>query len=140
MNPNIFLENIHKKIKISQERQKYIRGAVKKIFNKFSEIDTSCYGYRFGGGFKRYTSIRNYFDVDVLFIGDFQKQNLLKNFENRLKKLQANYNSFNIASPPPYLHAIPALFNSDIELDCLAAIKLSNGQFIIIIVKGDKWR
>jgi len=106
MNSNKFLEEVINKIKITADRQKYIRQCVKNVFDRFSEIVPLCHNYRFGGGFKRYTSIRNYFDVDVYFIGNYQKQNLLNYFKNRLKELQKQYIPFKIAKSPPYLHAI----------------------------------
>ncbi|MHA1251352.1 MAG: hypothetical protein ACTSRP_15285 [Candidatus Helarchaeota archaeon] len=41
------------------------------------------------------------------------------------------YEPFKIARPPPYLHAIPAIINDDVEIDCLPAIELKNGYFKI---------
>lgn len=131
MEANQFLENILKKIQIKPDREKHIRNSVKKIFSKFHEILPSCYSYRYGGSFKRYTSIKNYFDVDVYFVGHFKQQNLLNNFNNNLKELERTYKPFKIARIPPYMHAIPAIFNNDVELDCLAAIKLKNGFYKI---------
>jgi hypothetical protein len=52
-------------------------------------------------------------------------------FKNRLKEFEEIYDPFEIARAPPYFHAIPAIFNNDIELDCLAAIKLGKGKYII---------
>ena len=131
MKPNEFLEQIAKKIQISPKRQKQIKSAVNKIFKKFREIVPHCYNYRFGGSFKRYTSIKNYFDVDVYFIGHYQEKNWMNYFKDKLLDLEQAYNPFKIARKPPYVHAIPAIFNNDIELDCLAAIKLKKGFYKI---------
>jgi len=130
-NPNAYLDEIIKKIQITKERQKHIKNAVQSIYNNLKTVLPQCDNYRFGGGFKRYTSIKNYFDVDVYFIGKYPKQNLLSYFTKKLKKLEATYKPFRIARPPPYLHAIPAIFNKDVELDCLAAIDLGDGIYLI---------
>ncbi len=131
MKPNEFLEQIVSKIQISPQKQKHIKNAVRKIFEKFREHVPDCYNYRFCGGFKRYTSIKNYFDVDVYFIGHYQENNLLNYFKNRLIELEKSYKPFKIARKPPYFHAIPGIFNNDIELDCLAAINLEKGYYKI---------
>ena len=131
MRSNNFLEQILTKIRITPERQEYIKNVVKKIFDKFQEVVSSCYNYRFGGSFKRYTSIKNYFDVDVYFIGKFPEYNLMRLFYSKLRELEFRYHPFNIARAPPYFHAIPAIFNDDIELDCLAAIDLGDGYYKI---------
>ncbi len=116
---------------IKPEREKHIRDTIKKVFNKFHEILPSCYSYRYGGSFKRYNSIKNYFEVDVYFVGHFKEQNLLNNLNRSLKELERIYKPFQIARNPPYMHAIPAIFKNDVELDCLAAIKLKNGFYKI---------
>ena len=85
MEANQFLEIILKKIQISPAREMHIKKTVKKIYEKFHEIEPSCHNYRFGGSFKRYTSIKNYFDVDVYFIGNFKEQNLLDKMRIVLK-------------------------------------------------------
>lgn len=79
-NPNAYLDEITKKIQITKERQKHIKNAVQSIYNNLKNVLPQCYNYRFGGGFKRYTSIKNYFDVDIYFIGKYPKQNLLSYF------------------------------------------------------------
>ncbi|MHA1843120.1 MAG: hypothetical protein ACTSWE_02475 [Promethearchaeota archaeon] len=127
MNPNQYLEKILIKISITPERKKYIKNCIKKIHNEFSQVEPNCYGYRYGGSFDRYTCIRNYFDVDVYFKGYFEEYNLLSNFEYKLRDLEEYYVPFEIARGPPYLHAIPCLFNNDIELDLIPAIELNRG-------------
>jgi tRNA nucleotidyltransferase (CCA-adding enzyme) len=131
LNASYFLEQILEKISISENREKHIRNIVGSINKKLKTIDSKYKNYRFGGSFKRYTNIKNYFDVDVYFVGDYPRNNLLNYFNNKLRKLQSSYKPFKIARKPPYLHAIPAIFNNDVELDCLPAIKLNDIDYLI---------
>lgn len=141
MESNKYLEQVLSKISISPQREKHIKSIVERIYKELIKVDKNCYNYRFGGSFKRYTSIRNYFDVDVYFIGHFPEHNLLNYFNSKLKSLEKSFKPFEIARKPPYLHAIPAIFNSDIELDCIGAIRLNDkneykipeGKDVIII-------
>ncbi|MGQ4876399.1 MAG: hypothetical protein ACP6IY_20235 [Promethearchaeia archaeon] len=119
------------KVKISPNKEKHIRNVVKGIFKKLITLIPDLENYQFGGSFDRYTNIKNSFDVDIYFIGKFSPSNLLNYFKNRLKDLERSYNSFKIARPPPYLHAIPAIINDDVEIDCLPTIELKNSYFKI---------
>jgi hypothetical protein len=138
------MENILKKISISEDRFDYVKNIAGKVFSLLNNIGGSFTNYAFGGSFDRYTAIRNHFDLDLYLVVNsyafpFQQysgESMLRMLYDLMLRLHNQDGPFKIARKPPYVHAIPAIYNDDVELDCLIAVDVPYNQHCYYIPEG----
>lgn len=148
LNINNFLEDKLEEISISVEDIALIQEKIKDFFEIIKRYFPEIRGYTFGGSFDRYTSIPNYFDIDIYFIftRDAIKQlsgkNLLNTLMNILIQLETKDEDeitpyyIKIRQLDQYFHSIPIIFDN-LKLDCLAAIEISGHPNTYYIPNGE---
>ncbi len=148
-NINHFLEKKLAEISITDENMAKIKEKVKEFFDVLKKYFPEIRGYAFGGSFDRYTSIPNYYDMDIYFIftndsvQSLSGNGLRNKLMNILKQLETDDEDeitpfyIKIKKQNQYFHSIPIILDS-IKIDCLAAIEIPDQPNTYNIPNGNK--